>query len=148
MPDPLPARSEAVGEEGEVNLFGDADESTPEQVRRGLEILENASKWGVPYPYDEEKDRRTLMNISAGYPGVNVVELLEKFLVWTMEEEPWKHEKTIRWRSRLVTWARNDERFGKQRHAGTGAGGTRIGRTHHAAPGGRDSEATEVVDKW
>lgn len=130
-------------------LFDIGDEVEPE-VREGLVALRDAHEMNVPYPYSEQQDLSLLRRIKNKYPDLDVNDLVAKFLVWCTDTTPWVDEKgkptAIRWRSRLWTWAVNDERYGTDRRGGSGRHATV--RTHHAATRAGHGDATESLERW
>lgn len=130
-------------------LFPFGDEIEPE-VRAGLAALRDAEKMNVPYPFNETQDLSLLRRIKEKYPDLDVNSLAERFVAWCTDATPWLDEKgkpaTIRWRSRLWTWAVNDERYGASGHRGSGRSGA--SRTHHAATARGHGDDTRALDKW
>jgi len=128
----------------------DTGEVVEPEVREGLAALKNAHELDVPYPFDEPKDLALLRRIKGKYPDLDVNALVQKFVTWCTDATPWQDEKgkavPIRWRSRLWTWAVNDERYGASGRGGTGRAAA--SRTHYAATAGGHGDDTWSSDKW
>lgn len=119
----------------------------PEAIADAARTLERAEESSdVPYPFNQTLDCKTLLRIQEKYPELDLLDMVEKFIAWCTDTTPWLLENgkpaRIRWRSRLWTWAVNEERYRLSQTRRLAKA-----RTHRAAEQDHTVE-TEASERW